>query len=34
MRLVLIEWEDSHVDAVWHQVGGEIEDRTLLCRSS
>ena len=33
MRLVLIEWEDSHVDGVWHQVSGEIEDRALLCRS-
>ena len=33
MRLVLIEWEDSRVDGVWHQIGGEIEDRALLCRS-
>lgn len=33
MRLVLIEWEDSHADGVWHMLGREIEDRALLCRS-
>lgn len=33
MRLVLIEWEDSHADGSWQQVGGVIEDRALVCRS-
>jgi hypothetical protein len=33
MRLVLVEWEDSHTDGSWQQVGGEIEDRALVCRS-
>src|ERR1035437_8004696 len=33
MRLVLIEWEDSHVDGVRHTLTGEIEDRALVCRS-
>lgn len=33
MRLVLIEWEDSHSDGAWQQLGGEIEDRALVCRS-
>jgi hypothetical protein len=32
-RLVLIEWEDSHSDGAWHDLGGEIEDRALVCRS-
>ena len=32
-RLVLIEWEDSHGDGLWHQLDGEIEDRALVCRS-
>lgn len=33
MRLVLIEWEDSHADGAWHQIGGSVEDRALVCRS-
>ena len=33
MRLVLIEWEDSHSDGAWQQLGGEIEERALVCRS-
>lgn len=32
-RLVLIEWEDSHSSGAWQEVGGEIEDRALVCRS-
>ena len=32
-RLVLIEWEDSHSNGAWQEVGGEIEDRALVCRS-
>jgi hypothetical protein len=33
MRLVLIEWEDSHSDGSWTQLGGGVEDRALVCRS-
>ncbi len=33
MRLVLVEWEDSHGDGVWHTLTGAVEDRALLCRS-
>lgn len=33
MRLVMIEWEDSHGDGVWHVLAGEVEDRALVCRS-
>jgi hypothetical protein len=33
MRLVLIEWEDSHADGSWQKIDGEIEDRALVCRS-
>ena len=33
MRLVLIEWEDSHADGSWCQIGNGIEDRALICRS-
>ncbi len=33
MRLVLIEWEDSHADGAWHHIGGGVEDRALICRS-
>lgn len=32
MRLVLVEWEDSHADGAWHGLE-RIEDRTLVCRS-
>lgn len=32
-RLVLIEWQDSHVDSSWCQVGHGIEDGELVCRS-
>lgn len=32
MRLVLIEWEDSHGDGAWHALE-RIEDRALICRS-
>lgn len=33
MPLVMIEWEDSHSSGAWEQIGGEIEDRALVCRS-
>lgn len=33
MRLVMIEWEDSHTAGGWQQIEEEIEDRTLICRS-
>lgn len=33
LRLVLIEWEDSHGDGSWQQLDREIEDRVLVCRS-
>jgi hypothetical protein len=33
MRLVLVEWEDSHGNGEWQEIGGEIEDRALVCRS-
>ena len=33
MRLVLIEWEDSHGNGEWQEIGGSIEDRALVCRS-
>jgi hypothetical protein len=33
VRLVLIEWEDSHADGAWQNIGGKIEDRALVCRS-
>ncbi len=33
MRLVLIEWEDSHTAGAWQQIEGEVEDRALVCRS-
>ena len=34
MRLVLIEWEDSHSASGWQRIGGPIEDRALICRSA
>ena len=33
MRLVLIEWEDSHADGSWQKISGPIEDRAIVCRS-
>lgn len=33
LRLVLVEWEDSHSDGAWQELEGEIEDRALVCRS-
>ena len=33
MRLVLIEWEDSHADGVWRVLSGSVKDRALVCRS-
>lgn len=33
MRLVLIEWEDSHSAGGWQQLGGTLDDRALVCRS-
>jgi hypothetical protein len=33
MRLVLIEWEDSHSEGGWQKLDGKIEDRALVCRS-
>lgn len=33
LRLVLIEWEDSHGNGEWQEIGGPIEDRALVCRS-
>ena len=32
-RLVLIEWQDSHVGGGWQMLSEEIEDRALVCRS-
>jgi hypothetical protein len=34
MRLVLIEWEDSHTEGGWQRIGGPIEDRALICQSA
>lgn len=33
MRLVMIEWVDSHTDGGWQKLEGEFEDRALTCRS-
>lgn len=33
MRLVLVEWEDSHADGAWHLLDRPTEDRALVCRS-
>lgn len=33
MRLVLVEWEDSHANGEWQELDGPIEDRALVCRS-
>lgn len=33
LRLVLVEWEDSHAAGTWQQVSEEIADRALVCRS-
>jgi len=33
MRLVLVEWEDSHGNGEWQEIDGSIEDRALRCRS-
>lgn len=33
MRLVLIEWEDSHSNGAWQDVGADLDDRALVCRS-
>lgn len=33
MRLVMIEWEDSHGNGEWQEIDGPIEDRALVCRS-
>lgn len=32
MRLVLVEWEDSHGNGEWQEIGA-LEDRALVCRS-
>src|SRR5438093_515728 len=33
MRLVLIEWEDSHSSGAWQELATELEDRAVVCRS-
>ena len=33
MRLVMIEWEDSHADGSWQDLSGPIADRVAVCRS-
>lgn len=33
MRLVLIEWVDSHGNGEWQQIDKPIDDRPLVCRS-
>jgi hypothetical protein len=33
MRLVLIEWEDSHGSGGWQNLGVALDDRALVCRS-
>lgn len=33
MRLVLIEWMDSHVDGGWRHLDDDVEDRAIVCRS-
>ena len=33
MRLVLIEWADSHTDGGWQRLDGELVDRAATCRS-
>lgn len=33
MRLVLIEWVDSHTDGGWQRLDGELMDRVQTCRS-
>jgi hypothetical protein len=33
VRLVLVEWEDSHGNGEWQEINGPIEDRALVCRS-
>lgn len=33
MRLVLIEWLDSHVQGGWQQLDSPFVDRALVCRS-
>ena len=33
MRLVMIEWQDSHGDGAWHEISDAIPDRALVCRS-
>lgn len=33
MKLVLIEWEDSHSSGAWQQLDDTLADRALVCRS-
>ena len=33
MRLVLIEWVDSHGNGEWQDIASPIADRALVCRS-
>jgi hypothetical protein len=33
MRLVLIEWEDSHTEGGWQRLDADLEDRAVVCRS-
>src|SRR5687768_1852642 len=33
MRLVLIEWEDSHTEGGWQRLDGDLADRAVVCRS-
>lgn len=33
MRLVLVEWEDSHGGRGWQSLDATPEDRALVCRS-
>lgn len=33
LRLVLIEWEDSHANGEWQEIDSPLQDRALVCRS-
>jgi len=33
MRLVLIEWQNSHADGSWCQIANGMEERALVCLS-
>lgn len=33
LRLVMVEWEDSHGGQGWEDLSGDLQDRALVCRS-